>query len=238
MEIKREVAYGGSLRDGQVSPRLEFPIEIFEDTKPGNYELEAIVNYTYQKDVAVVGNPDSPPSPDVYYWYESVGQVVPLTLTVDRMSGADIKAINISPQNLSVNSKNNIIKIIVKNQGYDSAKNVFARLRPEAGIYVNMDESPIPFLNPGQEAELIYTIDVSKDAVPGKTYRLTLNFDFSDSYSKNLRDSDHVYIFLEPSLAQRYLYLAILGIAALAIIVIFWIRHRRIKGAGSITNQP
>ncbi|MDD1757271.1 MAG: hypothetical protein LUQ22_00875 [Methanotrichaceae archaeon] len=101
-----------------------------------------------------------------------------------------------------------------------------ARLRPEAGIYVDMDESPIPSLEPGQKAELVYKIDVSKDALPGKLYRLTLNFDFSDSYRKDLKDSDYVYIKMVPNLAQRYWWLAAFVIVALALIVVLWIRRR------------
>ena len=227
MKVKREIAYAGSLRDGQVSQRIEYPIEIFEDTKPGNYSLDAIFNYTYQKDVAVVANSDRPANPDVYYWYDNASQTYPLMLKVDKLSGAEIKAIDIYPRNFSVNSKNNLIKITVENMGDDLAKDVVARLRPEAGIYVDMDESPIPLLEPGQKAELVYKIDVSKDALPGKPYRLTLNFDFSDSYRKDLKDSDHIYITMGPNLARRYWLVAAMVIVILALIAVLWIRRRR-----------
>ena len=237
MEIKREVAYAGSLRDGQASSRLEFPIEIFEDTISGDYALNAIINYTYQKDAAVVANSDRPMNPDVYYWYDSASQIVPLRLYVSRLSGADLKTVGSSPSNLSAGSNNNVLRVVVENRGHDLAKDIIARLRPEAGIYVNMDESPIPLLEPGQKAELIYTIDVSKDAVPGKPYRLTLNFDFSDSYRKNLEDSDHIYVTIETNFTQRYWWLVIIAVAALAIIVILLAKRRRRQGAGSIGNQ-
>jgi len=39
MNLKREVAYAGSLRDGQVSQMLEYPVEVYENTVPGNYTL-------------------------------------------------------------------------------------------------------------------------------------------------------------------------------------------------------
>ena len=39
MNLKREVAYAGSLRDGQVSQVLEFPIEVYENTVPGDYRF-------------------------------------------------------------------------------------------------------------------------------------------------------------------------------------------------------
>jgi hypothetical protein len=231
MEIKREVAYAGSLRDGQVSSRLEFPIEIFEDTISGDYTLNAIINYTFQKDAAVVASSDRPMNPDVYYWYDSATKMVPLRLYVSRLSGADLKTVGSSPSNLSVGSRNNILTVVVENQGHDLAKDIIARLRPEAGVYVNMDESPIPILEPGQRAELIYTIDVSKDAVPGKPYRLTLNFDFSDSYRKNLEDIDHIYVTIENNLAQRYWWLVIIVVAALAMVVMLLAKRRRRQGA-------
>jgi len=53
IDIKRSVAFPGNIREGQTSPRLEFPLEAFENALPGSYQLAALVNYTYQKDVAV-----------------------------------------------------------------------------------------------------------------------------------------------------------------------------------------
>ncbi len=60
-----------------------------------------------------------------------------------------------------------------------------------------MDESPIPVLEPGEEALLIYKLDVSKDAVPGKRYRLTVNFEFSDRFREDLTDWDNAYLSIE-----------------------------------------
>ena len=58
-------------------------------------------------------------------------------------------------------------------------RDLVARLRPESGLYVSVDESPIPAIAPGDEAELIFKLDVSKDAVSGKKYLLKILFEFS-----------------------------------------------------------
>jgi len=197
MEVKREVAYAGSLREGQVSSRLEYPLEVYQNTTPGEYMLYAIMNYTYQRDVAVVAKEERPENPDIYYWYDSGGQVAPLKLMVERHSGAEFRIVGIDPPSLRVDSTDNVVRIGVKNVGDDAARDLVVRLRPESGLYVSVDESPIPALDPGEEAELIYKLDVSQDAVPGKLYQLKLLFEFSDSYRDDLTDSENAYLTIE-----------------------------------------
>ncbi len=223
IDIKRAVAFPGSIREGQTSARLEFPIEAYKNTRPGIYQLNALVNYTYQKDVSVVGDEDRPENPDVYYWYETLSQTIPLTLKVERRSGAEYKIMDVSPSTLAVGSKDNVVKIRIKNIGHDKARDLVAKLEPESGIYVSMDESPIPLLLPGEEADLIFKLDVSQDAVAAKRYQLKVLFDFSDSFRDDLFDSENAYIEIEPQstaepLAAALVILIVLGAAALIII--------------------
>lgn len=235
MNLKREIAYAGSLREGQVSQVLSYPIEVYENTIPGSYTLYAIANYTYQQDVAVKPHSDSPENPDIFYWYNTASQTLPLTLRVEKRSLVDLKALSTSPESLSVGSKNNIVKIIIQNNGTDTAKDLVARLRPETGIYVDMDESPISTLYPGEKAELYYKVDVSKDAIAGKSYRFTLLFDYSDTYRKRLQDSDYVYISIHPSLSGiilQYWWVVVIIIAIIALATVHIIRHRRRNAAG------
>jgi hypothetical protein len=230
LNLKREVAYAGSLRDGQVSQPLEYPIEVYENTNPGSYTLYAIANYTYQQDVAVKPHSDNPENPDVFYWYNNARQIIPLTLHIEQKSKVDLKALNVSPVSLSVGSKNNIIKIFIQNNGSDAAKDLVAKLRPETGVYVDMDESPIYLLPPGEKAELVYKVDVSKDAIAGKLYRFTLQFVFSDSYRKNLQDSDYAYIYVQPSLGEiifQYWWEMMIAAALVVLVLIFRIRGKR-----------
>ena len=216
IDIKRAVAYPGSIREGQTSARLEFPIEVYKNTPPGSYRLFAVVNFTYQKDVAVKGDEDHPESPDVFYWYDSISQSIPITLTVERRSGVDFAVTSVSPQALAAGSEDNVVRIGIKNTGHDTAKDLVARLRPESGMYVSVDESPIKFLPPGEEAELVYRMDVSKDAVPGKDYQLRVLFEFSDSKRDDLADWLNAYIRLEPASASRSWAALIIIIIALA----------------------
>jgi uncharacterized membrane protein len=218
------------LRDGQVSAPLEYPIEVYENTLPGDYKLYAIANYTYQQDVAVKSHSDSPENPDVFYWYNNARQIIPLTLHIEKKSKVDLKALNVSPVSLRVGSKNNVIKIFIQNNGSDAAKDLVARLRPETGMYVDADESPISQLPTGEKAELIYEVDVSKDAIAGKLYRFTLEFDFSDSYRKNLQDSDYAYVFVQPSLEEiilQYWWLIVIAAALIVLALIFRVRGKR-----------
>jgi hypothetical protein len=203
IDIKRAVAFPGSIRDGQTSARLDFPIEAYKNTKPGQYHLNAVVNYTYQKDVAVKGDEDHPESPDVFYWYDSLSQTIPLTLTVERRSGAQFEILDLGPSDLAAGSQDNVVKIRIKNVGHDTAKDLVARLRPESGIYVSVDESPIAALLPQQESELLFRMDVSKDAVPGKNYQVKVLFEFSDSYRDDLTDEENAYLRIKPESTGR-----------------------------------
>ena len=203
IDITRSVAYPGNIREGQTSARLEFPIEAYENAAPGLYRIYADLNYTYQRDVSVEGDEDRPESPDVFYWYQPLSQTLPFDLIVERHSLAEFAILNTSPQTLSAGSEDNVVKIAIKNVGSEAAKDLVARLVPESGIYVAVDESPIPILEPGEEAELIYKLDVSKDAVPGKKYRLTVNFEFSDRFREHLTDWENAYLSIEQDGAGR-----------------------------------
>lgn len=226
LEIKREVAYAGMLQSGQVSPELSFPVDVYQNTTPGDYVLYATVNYTYQQDVAVKPDSGRPQNPDIYYLYDSKSQTIPLKLHVERRSGAEFKVLNVTPQSLQTGSKDNIVKIVVENVGYDTARDLVARLRPESGVYVSTDESPISNLEPGEKAELFYKVDVSKDAVPNKRYMLKLLFDFSDSFREDLTDTAHAYIMVKPA---GYSPLMIVGALAVmvAAVALITVRKRR-----------
>jgi len=225
IDIKRAAVFPGSIREGQTSVRLEFPIEAYKNTNPGQYRLDAIANYTYQKDVAVKGDEDHPESPDVFYWYDSISQSIPLTLTVERRSGAQFEILDVSPSVLAAGSQDNVVRIRIRNAGHDTAKDLVARLRPESGLYVSVDESPIAALPPQQEAELLFKLDVSKDAVPEKNYQLRVLFEFSDSYRDDLTDEENAYLRIEPQ-RSALPWAAILLLVVLAAAVIIVVKRR------------
>jgi uncharacterized membrane protein len=76
-------------------------------------------------------------------------------------------------------------------------------------------------LSPEQEAELIYKIDVSKDAVPGKNYQLKILFEFSDSYRDDLSDWENAYVQVEQeSTGRSYSGLLIIIIVLVAALLV------------------
>ncbi|MHC1625707.1 MAG: COG1361 S-layer family protein [Methermicoccaceae archaeon] len=229
LDIKREVAYAGSLREGQVSSRLEFPVEVYENTPPGSYTLYAIVNYTYQRDVAAEEDADRPQNPDIYYWYESVSQTIPLTIEVQRESKVKFEVVSVSPEHLEVGSSDNVVNVLIENVGNDTARDVIVRLRPESGVYVDVDESPISVLAPHERAELKYRLDVSKDALAGRLYSLTLLFEYSDTYRDGLEDSEHVYVILEPA-SNRYLQWGLFVVSLGGVFIALLWRYQRRGG--------
>ena len=226
IDIKRSVAFPGNIREGQTSPRLEFPLEAFENALPGSYQLAALVNYTYQKDVAVKEDDDRPENPDVYYWYDSLSQTIPIELIVERRSGARFEVLNVTPATLRPGSEGNVVRIRVKNVGDDRATDLVARLRPESGLYVSVDESPISSLEPQEEAELLYKLDVSKDALPGKNYQLKILFQFSDSRRDDLTDWVNAYVIIE-EVGREWALAVLLFFALLAAVLIIFVRRKK-----------
>jgi hypothetical protein len=226
IDIKRSVAFPGNIREGQTSSRLEFPLEAYENALPGSYRLLAQVNYTYQKDVAAKEDDDRPENPDVYYWYDSLSQTIPIELIVERRSGAQFQVLNVTPTSLRPGSEGNVIRIRVKNVGDDRASDLVARLRPESGLYVSVDESPIPTLAPQEEAELLYKLDVSKDALPGKNYQLKILFQFSDSRREGLTDWENAYVRIEEE-GREWALAILLFLALLAAVLIIFIRRKK-----------
>jgi hypothetical protein len=227
LDIKRSVAFPGNIQEGQTSSRLEFPMEAYKNTLPGPYRLYAIVNYTYQRDVSVKGDEDHPESPDIFYWYEPLSQTIPIILNVERRSLAEFAILDVSPACLPAGSRDNVVKVRIKNVGRDTAKDLVARLRPESGIYVSVDESPIPALQPGQEAELLYRLDVSKDAVPEKRYQLRVLFEFSDSFRDDLSDWENAYLRIEPESTGRTLAAVLLLIVPAAALIVSVKKRRK-----------
>jgi hypothetical protein len=93
---------------------------------------------------------------------------------------------------------------------------------------VSVDESPVPVLSPGNESELFYRLDVSKDAVPNKMYQIKILFEFSDSYRDDLTDSEYAYLSIEPQ-SSSLLWLAALLAAGVAIVGLILFLKRRSK---------
>jgi uncharacterized membrane protein len=120
-----------------------------------------------------------------------------------------------------------VIRIRVKNVGDDRASDFVARLRPESGLYVSVDESPIPALLPQEEAELLYKVDVSKDALPGKNYQLRILFQFSDSRRDDLTDWENAYLRIEDGNGEWVLAAALFILALLAAALIIVARKRK-----------
>jgi hypothetical protein len=80
-------------------------------------------------------------------------------------------------------------------------------------------------LPPQQEAELIFKLDVSKDAVPEKNYQLKVLFEFSDSYRDDLNDEENAYLRIKPQ-SSSLPWAAILLFVVLAAVVIIVVKRR------------
>ena len=91
---------------------------------------------------------------------------------------------------------------------------------------MSVDESPIPTLAPQEEAELLYKLDVSKDALPGKNYQLKILFQFSDSRREDLTDWENAYVRIEEK-GREWALAILLFLALVAAVLIMVIRRKK-----------
>ncbi|MEM2933788.1 MAG: hypothetical protein QXL78_02555 [Methanocellales archaeon] len=226
-KLKANTAFAGTLRSGLASTPIPFKIEVEDNAPLGEYELILSLTYDFQRDVAVEENYENPNAPNIYYWYDQASKNITLKLKIAQEAKAEFEVVEVRPSSFKVASEDNLIWVELKNKGSESARDLVAMLRPAPGIYVDSAESPIAELKPGEARELVYKIDVDKDALPGKSYQMKLELKFYDPYGNELRDHAYFYIETQEKAAQiPGLDIATL-VAALLILYLYILTKRR-----------
>jgi hypothetical protein len=201
-KLKTNTAFAGTLRSSLASTPIPFNIEIKDNAALGEYELILSITYDFQRDVAVEENDDNPNAPNIYYWYDQASKDIRLKLKIAKEAKAEFEVIEVKPFSFKIDSKDNLIWISLRNKGNESARDLVAVLKPAPGIYVDSIESPIPELKPTEAKQLLFKIDVDKDALPNKIYQMKLELKFYDPYGNELRDHAYFYIETQEKAAQ------------------------------------
>lgn len=219
-KLKATTAFAGALRSGLASAPIPFKIEVEDNAPLGEYELILSLTYDFQRDVAVEPNYENPNAPNIYYWYDQASKNITLKIKIAEEAKAEFEVIKVKPSSFKVDSRDNLIWIELRNKGSESARDLVALLRPAPGIYVDSAESPIAELKPGEAKQLLYKIDVDKDALPSKSYQMKLELKFYDPYGNEHRDHAYFYIETQEKAAQiPSLNMATLLIALLILIL-------------------
>jgi hypothetical protein len=184
IEVKSGDQVVESLKSGdKTQSPLKYTLKIGEHAPAGKYPLMLNMSYDYQDNVRVYASTlaTSGSSPTLVnyqesYIYQKANQTVPIFVMVKRQ--ADFEIVNASGI-LSAGSKKSSISATYKNIGEDPIKDAVARLSIFKPFSSTDDQAFIGTLQPGEEATVVFRLDVDSDATP-KEYGINSEIKYTD----------------------------------------------------------
>lgn len=159
---------------------MQFAIKIDDRAPAGEYLLELDLNYEYQDNVQVSAEELDPDLGlkgfKVARYHKNVNQTIPLKIVVKQMADFDIIG---SKAEMKAGQKDEIIEVIYKNIGEDPAENAIARLSLFKPFASNRDQAYIGTLEPGEEKNVTFRVDVDGDAT-AKLYSINSEIKYKD----------------------------------------------------------
>ncbi len=195
---------------GTIQPRgsasAKFYIEAGKDTKPGSYKMSLVLDYVSEDDKNSTAS-------------FSFGLPIKPKAEFEVTSSARLT---------SDESKEAVL--LVKNTGYEEAKNIKVRIKPIFPFSTDGTVRLIDSLKPGETKDLLYVVHVDKDATVGSQL-LTLLFDFEGPTGKKFSDSaDFSFTVVQKTLEEQLMgYWYVLALVAFIAIMSIMRRLRRNK---------
>ena len=143
---------------------------------------------------------------------------------------ADFETSDFGSDNLFANTASRNVKVQLKNTGTDAARKIRAKILPQFPFSTDGSVRYVEFLDIGKSEPVEFTVDVDKDAKPGK-YSLDMLVDFEDAQGKKLQDTTQVVLDLQPKNIFRAVFMDY-WFLWLIIIVIFVSVMRKRMGKG------
>ena len=184
IEIKSGDQVIESLKSGDKTEQpLKFTLKIGEHAPAGKYSLMLNMSYDYQDNVRVYAakliTSGATPTLANYresYVYQKANQTVPIIIMVKRQ--ADFEILSTSGI-LTVGGDNEQISATYRNIGEDPIKDAVARLSIFKPFSSTDDQAFIGTLKPGEEATVVFRMDVDSDATP-KDYGINSEIKYTD----------------------------------------------------------
>jgi len=176
----------GSIRgDRGAEETVGFNIEIDENAPAGTYPLILALDYDYQKNVQVSGNPASEGRTDVNFWYDSLNQTQTLYITIKRLADFEVTGVS---SDLQAGEDDRVLRITYMNTGEETATEAVARISVTDPFSSTDDQAYLGTLAPAESATATFVIDTDSDATV-KVYGIDTEIRFKDSTGE-LRVSD------------------------------------------------
>jgi hypothetical protein len=145
------------------------------------------------------------------------------TLNLEVRKKADFSAENSGSDSLFANQNGRQVRFMLKNTGTDSAKNVKVRLIPMFPFSTDGSARYADQIGQGKPAPVQLSVDIDKDAKPGK-YVMDVLVDFEDANGKKFQDTAQLALEVKQAGFIRSVFLGYwalwLAIAVVALIVI------------------
>ncbi len=209
---------------------LKFAIEIGEHAPAGVYPLKLNISYDYQEDVRVsasrlIASEGSSNLVDyrVSYLYHQANQTIPIAITVKRQ--ADFEILNASGI-LLAGAKMEPVHVTYKNIGEEPIRDgaaILSIFKPFSSVD---DQAFIGALQPGEEREVVFRLDVDSDATP-KRYGINSEIKYSDVNGEAARSNSMKIPVTVKSASSSWL----LPVAVLLFILVaaggYWLNRKK-----------
>jgi hypothetical protein len=162
---------------------LKFTVKIAKHAPSGEYPLALNVSYDYQDNVRVdassLSTEGGTPNLVNYrasYIYQKANQTIPLLINVKTQADFEITG---ASGELKAGEKKAAIEATYRNIGDEPVRDAVARLSIFKPFSSTDDQAYIGDLNPGEEANVTFRIDVDSDATP-KEYGINSEIKYTD----------------------------------------------------------
>lgn len=190
IEVKSGPQQMGSLPTGLISQPCQFQVKVKDNARAGTYNLTLRLDYDYQADVAVTGNPSNP---DIDYWYKNANITHTIQVKVKDEPYFEV----VETTGYLATGEEKLVNIIIKNTGEKPAYDAIARISVVNPLSTTDDQAYLGTLEPGEEATAQFKIKVKSDATP-KTHCLNIEIKYTDS-----DDETHISPILKAPLEIR-----------------------------------
>lgn len=180
IEVKSADQVIDSLKSIEKSDPMEFVIQINDHAPAGQYILNLDLYYEYQDNVQVAAEGLDPDLGlqefKVARYHKSANQSIPLIIVVEPAANFDIIQ---SGAEMSAGQKKGLIEVTYKNIGEEPADNAIARISIFKPFASARDQSYIGSIEPGQEKNATFEVDVDEDAI-SKNYSINSEIKYTD----------------------------------------------------------
>jgi hypothetical protein len=186
---------------------MEYSIEIPKDAKATTYPLTLEVSYQDENLNA---------------------QSKTFTFTMQVKDKADFETKDVGSTPLYANQNKRNVRFSVKNVGTDSAYKVRTRIQPQFPFSMDGSLRYIDAVKVGESQPLEFTVDVDKDATPGR-YVLDVLLDFEDLQGRKFEDTTQIGLTVNETTWPRAVFINYWYAWAVLVIIVVIVLSRKMR---------